>query len=237
MPHCGFGNRLLYYYNLRQEAHERSCKFLSAPWDGHEHFEGDLLGNYKMGDKIEYEALEFCLGDRFFKYNNLSTRDVFKLKNKPKVPDGTCAIHFRGTDFHSWNPDSILSKQYYFDAIEKVIDQKNFSNFILFTDDEGLESYTSVLELFDNYSIGVKYSTGENVSNRSNYIKDFALMSECDWIISSPSTFCIASGFIGKNKKIIHSKEWIMNRINKNDKFWKDLYNGGNQNYSLWGLI
>jgi|TARA_R110002020_G_scaffold72542_6_gene186651 hypothetical protein len=231
MPPCGFGNRLLYYYNLRQEAKERDCKFLSVPWSGHDYFEGDLLGKPELNE--EYEVLNFCLGDRFYKYNNLSTREVFKLKKKPRVKDNTCAVHFRGTDFHSWNPDSILDSQYYYDAIEKVVDQ--VSDFILFTDDESLRSYANVIELLDRH--GVDFKTGENVSNRSHYIKDFAIMSECDWIISSPSTFCITSGFIGKSKKIIHSKKWIKNRIDKEDVFWKDLYNGGNQNYSLWEVI
>tara|TARA_R110000796_G_scaffold239892_2_gene360718 strand:+ start:700 stop:1395 length:696 start_codon:yes stop_codon:yes gene_type:complete len=231
MPPCGFGNRLLYYYNLRQEAAERNCKFLSIPWRGHEHFEGDLLGKPEYNE--ECEVLDFCLGDQFYKYNNLSTREVFRLKNKPSVKDNTCAIHFRGTDFHSWNPDSILSPKYYYDAIEKIVDQ--VSNFILFTDDKTLESYVNVIKLLDKY--GIEFIIGENVSNRSHYINDFATMSECDWIISSPSTFCITSGFIGKSKNIIHSKEWIKNRIDNEDKFWKDLYNGGNQNYSLWEVI
>ena len=201
MPPCGFGNRLLYYYNLRQEAVERNCKFLSIPWSGHEHFEGNLLGEPEYNE--ECEVLDFCLGDQFYKYNN------------------------------SWNPDSILSPQYYYDAIEKIVDQ--VSSFILFTDDDSLESYANVIKLLDKY--GIEFIIGENVSNRSRYINDFATMSECDWIISSPSTFCITSGFIGKSKNIIHSKEWIKNRIDNEDKFWKDLYDGGNQNYSLWEVI
>ena len=105
----------------------------------------------------------------------------------------------------------------------------------MFTDDDSLESYANVIKLLDKY--GIEFIIGENVSNRSRYINDFATMSECDWIISSPSTFCITSGFIGKSKNIIHSKEWIKNRIDNEDKFWKDLYDGGNQNYSLWEVI
>ena len=62
-------------------------------------------------------------------------------------------------------------------------------------------------------------------------------MSECDYIISSPSTFCICAGFMGKHKKIIHSENWVKDRVNKVDKFWYDLYNGGNEDYSLYKLI
>ena len=78
---------------------------------------------------------------------------------------------------------------------------------------------------------------GENTSNRNNYIKDFSTISECDYIISSPSTYCIAAGFIGKDKKINHSENWIHNRVDADDKFWVDLNNGGNSDYSIWRLI
>ena len=62
-------------------------------------------------------------------------------------------------------------------------------------------------------------------------------MSECDYIISSPSTFCICAGFIGRQKQIIHSKDWVEYRLSKDDKFWIDLNNGGNEDYSLYRLI
>ena len=62
-------------------------------------------------------------------------------------------------------------------------------------------------------------------------------MAECDYIISSPSTFCICAGFVGRQKKIIHSKKWLENRIKVGDKFWVDLYNGGNEDYSIWRLV
>jgi len=62
-------------------------------------------------------------------------------------------------------------------------------------------------------------------------------MTECDYIISSPSTFCISAGFVGKNKKIIHSKDWIEKRVSVNDKFWTDLKSGGNDDYSTWRIL
>ena len=69
------------------------------------------------------------------------------------------------------------------------------------------------------------------------YIEDFTTMSQCDIIISSPSTYCISAGFIGKEKKIIHSKEWLDYRVEEDDKFWVDLYNGGNEDYKLWKMV
>lgn len=231
-PECGFGNKILYYFNLRQEADLRKENFFCIPWDGHQIFEGDLLGKQNNSEKAS--NLNFCLGEKFFLYNRLSTREVFKIKNVKIIKEKSCGIHFRGTDFHIWNPDSILDAGYYLNAIEEII---NFVDiFYLFTDQKSLNSYQKVLNYLKTKN-NIKVVEGENISNRNYFIEDFKTMSECDILISSPSTFCISSGFIGKNKKIIHSNKWIENRIKQNDKFWVDLEQGGNKNYSLWKRI
>jgi len=224
-PSCGFGNRLLYYYNLRQEAHKQSCDFHCVPWNGHHLFEGNVLGS----DTVEGTHLGFCLGERFYTYDGLPTRDVFKLKNKPMVSESICAIHFRGTDFHQWDKNAILGYDYYYDSIQEVKD--SVDAFVLFTDDPSLSSFIAIKEYLSNENIN--FSEG----NGYNYITDFSIMSECDYIISSPSTFCICAGFIGRKKQIIHSKGWVEYRVSKDDKFWIDLNNGGNEDYSLYRLI
>ena len=230
-PPCGFGNRVLYYYNLRQKAHDNNIDFYCVPWEGYQYFKGDMLGKRPTDDN--YKILDFCLGEEFYSYNGISTRDVFQLKNTFNVNPDTCAVHFRGTDFHAWNPDSILKYQYYCDSIEEIKDK--VTNFVLFTDDNNLPSYKKVVSYL-NFN-NIKYFVGENTHDRRSYINDFTYMTECDWVISSPSTFCISAGAIGKRKNIIHSKEWIENRLAKKDKFWVDLYNGGNDNYKLWRII
>ena len=231
MPPCGFGNRVLYYYNLRQLSLEKGCDFFCVPWEGFQYFEGNLLGNPPNDGK--YENLNFCLGEKFYDYDHISTRGVFKLKHKVEIEKGTCAIHFRGTDFHSWNPDAVLKKSYYCDSIVCIEDE--IKNFILFTDDPSLESYQVVVNYLKQKN--KNFYVGQNTHDRSQYIRDFSIMSECDTIISSPSTFCISAGFVGKKKKIIHSERWVMDRVNKQDKFWVDLYNGGNEDYKTWRLM
>tara|TARA_Y100001963_G_C6741248_1_gene429076 strand:+ start:579 stop:1298 length:720 start_codon:yes stop_codon:yes gene_type:complete len=228
---CGFGNRFLYYYNLRQEAHKRGWSYFSVPWNGHNLFEGNMLGSYMPG--APYQNFPFCLGEKLYDYDGISTREVFKLKNPPQVQNGVCAIHFRGTDFHQWNPDSILDSKYYLESIEEVKDSA--SGFILFTDDQQLPSYQKVLAFIKDEKLS--YLTGDNMADRNYYMKDFSIMSECDYIISSPSTFGIAAGLIGKHKKIIHSKKWVLDRVSREDKFWVDLHAGGNEDYSLWRLV
>lgn len=230
-PSCGFGNRLIYYFNLRKEANNQKCDYFSVPWEGYQYFDGNMLGTFPPNEK--YTTLDFCLGDKFYSDDKTKTRDIFKLKNIPNVPADTCAIHFRGSDFFTWNPKSILNVEYYYDSIDIIKDK--IKNFVLFTDDENLKSYNEIKNFLEKNNIN--FFVGDNTSNRQNYINDFSYMSECDWIISSPSTFCICAGFIGKKKNIIHSKEWVEYRIESEDKFWIDLYNGGNDNYKLWRTV
>jgi len=226
----GFGNRILYFNNLVQlAAKDFSNRWCCFPWDGYKMFSGEMW----TIEKPPTHNLPPCLGEVFFDWNTIPTRDVFKLKIKKYVKGISVAIHFRGTDFHEWNNNAILSGNYYIEAIESI--RNRVSNIIIFTDDETLPAFGLVKEHLQKEKIS--YSLGENTNDRSKYAYDFNTMTECDYIISSPSTFCICAGFIGKEKKIIHNKEWVESRARLKDKFWLDLYNGGNKDYSIWRLI
>ena len=226
----GFGNRILYFNNLVQiAAKDFSNRWSCFPWDGHEIFSGEMW----TLEKIPTKSLPPCLGEVFFEWNTIPTRDIFKIKIKNDVAKNTVAVHFRGTDFHEWNNKAILDGNYYIEAIESI--KNDIDNIILFTDDKTLPSFNSVKMYLEEEKI--QYKLGENTSDRSKYAFDFNTMTECDYIISSPSTFCICAGFIGKKKKIIHNKKWLDNRINANDKFWIDLYNGGNKDYNIWRMV
>lgn len=227
MTSGGFGNKILYYNNLRQLAARENEEWSCVPWEGSQIFNGDLLNGSQSGDS----SLNLCLGERFFEWRTVPTRTIFELKQKPIVEPNSAAIHFRGTDFFQWNSDAVLDAEYYLNAIEEVPAE----TFYLFTDDKELQSYKSVVKYLEEKSKNIV--NGVNTSNRQYYIGDFSVMSECDYIISSPSTYCICAGFIGKNKKIIHCNSWVSDRVSKEDKFWVDLNNGGNEDYSLWRLI
>jgi hypothetical protein len=229
-PEFGFGNRILYYYNLRQFALEENLQYHCQHWFGQEVFQDDINGKDLIGNA---RILDPCLGEHFFSLNNLRTRDVFRLKHKPAVPEKTCAIHFRGTDFFQWNPVAVLNTDYYINAISEV--RQHVERFALFTDDPTLSSYKSVITFLQKQGSDIFF--GENTHNRSRFINDFSLMTECDWMISSPSTFCMCAGFMGKQKNIIHSDAWIKSRTSVDDKFWVGLDNGGNENYKLWKKI
>ncbi len=231
-PNCGFGNRIMYYYNLRNEASRRGCRYFCVPWQGHELFEGELLGEYP-NVQGNYDRFTFCLGERFFENALVSTRRVFKLKHEPVVPPDSCAVHFRGTDFGSWNPDAVLDTEYYIDSIKEVLGR--VEKFYLFTDDVSLESYKEATAYITEQKMNI--CVGENSSDRGKYAQDFSVMAGCDYIISSPSTYSICAGFMGKKKRIIHSGKWVRGRVAVGDRFWVDLAEGGNDDYSLWRLL
>ena len=69
------------------------------------------------------------------------------------------------------------------------------------------------------------------------FIFDFYRMTQCDILISSPSTFSIWAGVLGKNKKCIHSKRWVNQQSEKNDKFWIDIQKNNSRYYNLWQVI
>ena len=231
MPNWGFGNRVLYYYNLRQYAQVNNYDFFCPPWDGYQHFLGNMVGNLDIRKPVEH--LPPCLGEKFFWDSGISTREVFKLKQERHMTGNNCAVHFRGTDFFKWNARAVLNKEYYLNAIDEV--KGDTDGFILCCDDTNLESFKAVCKHLEQENIF--YYVGENTHDRTKYIEDFTTMSQCDIIISSPSTYCISAGFIGKEKKIIHTKEWLDYRVEEDDKFWVDLYNGGNEDYKLWKMV
>jgi len=56
-------------------------------------------------------------------------------------------------------------------------------------------------------------------------------------LISTPSTFAILAGVLGKKKLIIHEKQWIEYAQNVNDLFWIKLTQHNNMFYSVWAIL
>ena len=80
--------------------------------------------------------------------------------------------------------------------------------FYICTDDKNFKSFKLTLRYLKEKKINFK------LGNINSYIYDFGILSECDILINSSSTFCISAGFLGKkNKIIIHSKKWIQRNI------------------------
>ena len=144
------------------------------------------------------------------------------------------ALHFRGGDFKAWDENALLDFGYYKNALELCFDEYGKANvsLFLFSDDLQLESYIKVLQFLSNK--GITYISGNNSLSPAY---DLYEMSQADVLISSPSTFAIWGGILGKKKRIIHSKEWMAYALKKNDKFWVDLNNDRSEYYRLWRTV
>ncbi|MBZ4646759.1 MAG: hypothetical protein JG777_2248 [Clostridia bacterium] len=179
------------------------------------------------------------LGEVFFDYLFYPPSDFIRIKPQYKIdfPFDTSnkliiGIHFRGTDFSEWNKHAALNFSYYRDAINYCRDYFKSLDpiFVLFTDDSNYPAFVETVKFLNESSKGCYY-IGDNSSLP---IYDFYQMSQCDVLISSPSTFAIVAGSIGKRKKIIHAKSWLDYAISKNDTFWVKLKETSNPYYSLW---
>jgi hypothetical protein len=183
--------------------------------------------------------LDPCLVEFFHKYDLISTFDIFKLKKNIVSDKKLIGIHFRGTDFNLWDEKSILPFGYYKNSVDFIInDIDGDFEFILFSDDYSLDSYIKtvnyLIELNVNYKVGTI----------NNFKEDFILMSSCDYIVSTPSTFCITASICGnKTKKIIQNKEWVIDYRGNTDYFrdifWKKVgdNNDDNKDYKIYKLI
>ena len=175
------------------------------------------------------------LGDHFFSF-----LDDLNIELKSKYSTGrikeSCfnvAIHFRGGDFKIWDKNSILEIEYYQRSLDYVLSENKNIELFVYTDDPKLESYIKFLDYLKlkklTYYIG-------HLDN--HFIYDFKEISECDCIISSPSTFCIWASVLGNKKKsIIHSEKWVNYRVNKYDKFWSNMRDFGEKHYYKFKII
>ena len=162
------------------------------------------------------------LGEWFFESCVFDPNDFFKIS--PKIgsnPESkNIAIHFRGGDFVNWDKQAILPFQYYVDSIDlvKSLWPSNKLNFNIYSDEP---KHPTLSRLSQHLGI--------TVSDKNDPVNDFLSISQSDCLISSPSTFSIWSGMLGKKKVVIHSKLWFDSRIEMKQKFWIELDKGGNK--------
>lgn len=185
-------------------------------------FSPPMLGE-TFFDYLYYDPNEFIKIKSKFKKNSLlnSTDDVVKI-----------GLHFRGTDFESWNEKAALKLDYYQTAIcfcqEYFINQELI--FSLFTDDLEYPAYKQTL----SYIISEFKQLPILGETNKPPVYDLFQMSQSDVLISSPSTFAIFAGILGKKKLIIHNKKWVNYCVEKKDTFWVRLVETTNPFYNLW---
>ena len=130
-----------------------------------------------------------------------------------------------------------------------VRDHYKETHFYLCTDDMSFISFRETVDYLQRENLSFSLGSPDKYD-------DFSTLSECDVLIASSSTFVVCAGFLGKkNKKIIHSKEWIYKNVEHTlwhptdppdvrewqlsfDEFWVELYrSGGNEFYELWSVV
>ena len=234
-----FGNKLLQYNSLCQLGNNHNTDISCCNFDDGKFFKSMIpfIRNNKpknllfCKDVIEHTTLDFntysytiddpayCLHNTFFKVTKKDPREFLELKQeyKPLLDKDTLyiGIHLRGGDIISKdgnNGREIHEFEYYKNSIHFIMDTfcKNKKYiFAVCTDDKQFISYQKTINYLQKNNI--PFTLGKATSNsRNHYIHDWALLSECDILINSSSTFCITAGFLGKqNKIIIHSQKWI----------------------------
>ena len=261
----GWGNNIIIYNNLRQIARLTSQSWAAPDWAGSSILQGSPSGKmYPTSIELSSQELreielhrlvdiaatqniimkEWCLGELFFKYTVHPPSDFLAVKF-PESDKVQVGIHLRGTDFFQWNPNAVLDSSYYIAALDECLkDADEELEVIIFTDDPSLDSYKKLVNYINSIGVTLQRAPdfGKPTRNHadrvpSSFLNDFMLMCQCDYLISSPSTFCISAGFLGKRKKVVHSSKWINERANLDDYFWLDLHRGGNQYYSCWKTI
>jgi|TARA_R110002020_G_scaffold72542_7_gene186661 hypothetical protein len=207
---------------------------------------GELKSKYSKGN-WNLHSLSLC--GPYFRITKKDPRNFLKLKQTflDDVQKTCVGIHIRGGDTRGadgMNCREIHEAKYYIDAIDFVVSEYGPEEtvFFLCTDDPdpNFSSYRDTMK----YILSKKLNLYHDPSN--HYIKDFSILSECDIVIAGSSTFALASGIMGKEKKMIHSKDFV-EQFKEGDQTWYSNFCNGmffydlnhikSDYYNLWKLI
>lgn len=212
-PQSKYFKNIVSYKNPKQEVKDLSYAMILDKKDLN-----FVYFNYKIDDP------NYLLHNVFFELTTIQPHTFIELKDEYKVKVDNnftnIGIHFRGGDKHRKCPHEIHNTKYYIDAIKKTKELYKNHKYILCTDDNNFKTFKEVVVFLQTKKINFEF--GPNTKNNKNdkqsndkYIYDFAVLTECDIMINSSSTFCICASFLGKqNKKLIFSKIWIDKNIN-----------------------
>ena len=188
----------------------------------------------------------------FFRITKQDPRKFIQLKKRYTNNQASTihvGIHIRGGDLraervgHFRHEQEIHPSEYYINSIDYVLEKYNNDvTFCLCTDDPDINypSFHDTITYLKDKKVFLLF----NPSN--TYMEDFSILSECDILIAGSSTFVLAAGMIGKHKKIIHSKQFVEQFKNGDQKWYSNFGNGmffydinhmKSDYYNVWRLI
>jgi hypothetical protein len=169
-----------------------------------------------IGDKTKIEGVFQC--EDYILSIRKEITEAFSDRNPRLRTKGICYIHFRGGDFAP-HPTLLLGKKYYDAAIREIRSIDPIVEFRVITNDTALAR-----KYFPKFSIESKFVDGEiqsgpSVNLDSRIGEDFRKLQNCDYLITSNSSFSWWAAWTNKNAKaVIAPKYWA--RHNANNGFW-----------------
>jgi hypothetical protein len=220
--HCGFPK--LSYFDIQKESKWKSKIFSMGSMRisletiekrGWEQTIDEMQQTFSIKKSVSLNP--GILGEYYKEVTNLDPKAILKLYSKKSddADNQLLAVHFRGTDFHQWNPRAVMNLDFYHDAVA-LAKQKNrgLNRIKVFTDDGDSETVSQLVRTH-----GAEISCGSE-------IEDFEEMMGAYSIVASPSTFVFWSAVLGNCKEIFYSREWLDYASESKYKFWIDLRNG-----------
>ena len=191
-------------------------------------FKKNFLTKFRLPIKLSFKS-SFCpfVGDKNFQYikNNIKlsnyildgyfqesiTQDDFNeeimilkqiLNYQLKLNENGCVIHIRGGDFVKLGWNSVTPKEYYINAMKKMVQNYDIEKFYIVTDDK--EYANSILKDLD--------FTYEFIGKSMK--EDFYLIGSFRYRILSSSTFALWASALGDNEDsvVIAPELWTPNR-------------------------
>ncbi len=208
----------------------------------------------------------YVLHNAFYHVTNIHPRVFIKIKPEytPQLPSDSInvGLHFRGDDIISADGNAgreIHSDSYYIRSIE-LIDKEypgDKKRYFLCTDDAKFDTFIKTIEYMNDRDHEYYMGPATLQQDKVNHFFDFSLLAHCDILIASSSTYAITAGFLGKEKRIIHSKDWLQKNIDHQpwwapirvadgftrsqqlsfDDFWVKVATGGNDFYNAWRIV
>jgi len=143
----------------------------------------------------------------------------------------TAVLHFRSGDFEQWNSRAIHSENYYHRAIDFISSSASITQMRICAD-----NYESVSVKKISARLAQDGLLAKSHECRDPFTCDFAAMAGAVVLVASASTYSITAGLVG-GPKVIHSAEWVENRVRSGETFWRMVSDNVLPNYSVEAIL